>query len=55
MKSPYAAFALMVFVLYGLANWYGWGFSPGQRGLVPPDVRQSPGGYRSYGFWRGGK
>ncbi len=55
MRRLYAVFALSIVVLYGLAAWRGWGLTPARRGLVPADVRQAPGGYRSYSFWRGGK
>jgi len=55
MKRLYVVFALGLIVLYGLVAWRGWGFSSPKRGFVPADVRQSPGGYRAYSFWRGGK
>jgi hypothetical protein len=55
MKKAYAVFALVMLTLYGAAAWRGWGLSAARRGVVPADVRQSPGGYRSYSFWRGGK
>ena len=48
-----------VLLLYVTAAWAGWelGLSPRQQ--LPPDVRNSPGGYRSFHFWhsgyRGGK
>jgi hypothetical protein len=55
MKRQYSVFGLSILVLYMLSSWWGWGFAVGQRGFVPAGVRQSPGGYRSYSFWRGGK
>ena len=38
----------------GAIELRGWGLSPGERVHVPPSVRQSPGGYRSYHFWHSG-
>ena len=54
MKA-YTAYALLVLGLYGWASWRGWEIGSAKRGLIPASVRQSPGGYRSYGYWRGGK
>ena len=51
----YLAWVLVVVAFCG----YAWerGFSPGsgKRGMIPQNVRQAPGGYRSYTFWQGGK
>jgi hypothetical protein len=55
MRRLYSAFGIAILVLYGLASWWGWGLAAGARGHVPLNVRQSPGGYRSYSYWRGGK
>ena len=55
MKKASSVFGIAILVLYGMASWWGWGFASGKRGFVPQSVRQSPGGYRSYSFWRGGK
>jgi hypothetical protein len=48
-----------VLLLYGVAAWSGWELSTSQRQVLPADVRNSPGGYRSFHFWhsgyRGGK
>ena len=55
MRKAYAVFSLLMVTLFGMAEWRGWGLSAVRRGVVPADVRQSPGGYRSYSFWRGGK
>lgn len=51
----YGVFALMVLGLYGVAASRGWEMGGAKRGLIPASVRQAPGGYRSYGYWRGGK
>jgi hypothetical protein len=57
MRRLYPIYALAWLVLYTAATWAGW--SPGAtrsgRTVVPPSVRQAPGGYRNYGYWRGGK
>jgi hypothetical protein len=46
-------------MLYATAAWAGWELSLAPRQQLPPDVRNSPGGYRSFHFWhsgyRGGK
>jgi hypothetical protein len=55
MSRAYAAYALAILGLYGLASWNGWEIGSPRRGLIPASVRQSPGGYRSYTYWRGGK
>lgn len=55
MSKAYAVYALTVLGLYGLATWRGWEPSSPRRGVIPASVRQSPGGYRSYNYWRGGK
>jgi hypothetical protein len=56
MRRAYAAYALAILGFYGFAAWRGWDLgSSGRRGLIPASVRQSPGGYRSYNYWRGGK
>ncbi len=55
MKRAFLAYGLTVVSLYAGLAWAGWEpFSP-RRGVIPAGVRQAPGGYRSYGFWRGGK
>ena len=55
MIRAYTVFAMMVLGLYGFASWRGWEIGSSKRGFIPASVRQSPGGYRSYVFWRGGK
>jgi hypothetical protein len=55
MIRAYTFFAMTVLGLYGLASWRGWEIGSSRRGFVPASVRQQPGGYRSYAFWRGGK
>ena len=50
----YGLFCAAILFLQLLIELRGWGFSPGERVHVPPSVRQSPGGYRSYHFWHRG-
>jgi len=40
-------------VLWFAASNLGWGAS-GTSYQLPPSVRQSPGGYRSFAFWHAG-
>jgi hypothetical protein len=55
MKSLFAAYAMFVVGTYALSTWRGWEMGSAKRGFIPQSVRQQPGGYRSWGFWRGGK
>jgi hypothetical protein len=55
MRSGYALFALGLLGLYGASTLRGWDFGASKRGIIPASVRQSPGGYRSFTYWRGGK
>jgi len=55
MSRLFAAYALGVFGLWGLASWNGWELFGAHKGKIPQQVRQSAGGYRSYTYWRGGK
>jgi hypothetical protein len=55
MMRTYTAYALAVLGLWALATWKGWDLGATKRGLIPQDVRQAPGGYRSFNYWRGGK
>jgi hypothetical protein len=55
MRIAYALFALGILTLYGASSLRGWELGGGRRGVIPASVRQSPGGYRSFTYWRGGK
>jgi len=55
MRVAYTVFAVIVLGGYTLATWKGWDLGSPGRGLVRAGVRQSPGGYRSYYYWTGGK
>ena len=55
----YLLFGGAVLALYMFVAWSGWELGSPRRQFIPADVRNSPGGYRSYHFWhsgyRGGK
>jgi hypothetical protein len=55
MKRGFTAYVLLVRALYSVASLRGWELGTPRRGFIPQSVRQSPGGYRSFNFWRGGK
>jgi len=41
-------------LLYVAASLAGWELTTSPRQQLPPDVRNSPGGYRSFHFWHSG-
>ena len=50
-------YRLWVLALVGLFAWSshsGWRLGGGARERIPPSVRSSPGGYRSFHFWHTG-
>jgi hypothetical protein len=56
------SWARPLYLLFGLLLLGGWGYlavtgtewgSPARQSL-PPDVRSSPGGYRTFHFWHDG-
>ncbi len=55
----YLLFGGAIVAAYLAAAWMGWEVGSPNRQVLPPDVRNSPGGYRSFHFWhsgyRGGK
>jgi hypothetical protein len=55
MRRIFMVWALGVVGLFGMAQAKGWEMGGEKRGLIPSNVRQAPGGYRSFAFWRGGK
>ena len=55
MNRGYTVYALVILGIYGMAGLRGWELFADKRGFIPAGVRQAPGGYRSYGYWRGGK
>jgi hypothetical protein len=55
MRRAFVAYAVLVVGLYAVASLRGWELGSPRRGVIPQSVRTSPGGYRSYNYWRGGK
>jgi hypothetical protein len=55
MKKRYALFTLLVLGGYGTAGWRGWEMFAAEKDRIPQNIRQAPGGYRSFTYWRGGK
>jgi hypothetical protein len=50
----YLAVGALLLALYGIASFTGYELGSPQRQVVPADVRNSPGGYRSFHFWHFG-
>jgi hypothetical protein len=55
MKRAFTVYAVLVLALYSVATLRGWELASPRRGFIPQSVRSSPGGYRTYNYWRGGK
>ena len=56
MKRAYQMYGAALILLYAAAAWSGWEMGAARSGQrLPASVRQAPGGYRTYGYWRGGK
>ena len=59
LSKIYLVIGAGILALYGAAAWNGWELTSPQRQVLPANVRNSPGGYRSFHFWhsgyRGGK
>ncbi|HKA22885.1 MAG TPA: hypothetical protein VKN18_31735 [Blastocatellia bacterium] len=59
LKRFYLIVGLVIMSGYGFVALTGKEFGDPERERIPADVRQSPGGYRSFHFWhsgyRGGK
>jgi len=57
-RSPWTysffALGLVISVGYAATAWADWEPGDTEREELPPDVRASPGGYRSYHFWHSG-
>ena len=43
-----------VLALYAVAGWRGWG-AQARVQKAPASIREQPGGYRAYTYWRPGK
>ena len=59
LQKIYGVIGVGILAFYAVAGFSGWELGTQARETVPADVRNSPGGYRSYHFWhsgfRGGK
>jgi RNA 3'-terminal phosphate cyclase len=55
MRRAFTVYAVLVLALYSVATMRGWELGSSRRGFIPQSVRSSPGGYRTYNYWRGGK
>ena len=54
LNRIYVGFGVLVVLLYGASILRGWEYGTAQREVLSPDVRNSPGGYRSFHFWHSG-
>jgi hypothetical protein len=59
LSKLYLVIGILIIALYGFVTLAGKEFGDPERQKMPADVRQSPGGYRSFHMWhsgyRGGK
>ena len=55
MRRAFLIYGMAVFGTWASATLSGYELFAATRGKLPPESRTSPGGYRSYGYWRGGK
>ncbi len=59
LTKLYVLLGTAILALYVAAAWSGWEIGMSRRQVLSADVRNSPGGYRSFHFWhsgyRGGK
>jgi hypothetical protein len=54
MTNFYKIIVIASLLFYGAAVRAGWDWPSAHHELIPPSVRSSPGGYRSYHFWHTG-
>ena len=54
-RRMYLGYAAALLTLYSAATVRGWELWPARHDKIPQSVRQAPGGYRSFAYWRGGK
>jgi hypothetical protein len=54
LSKLYLLLGCAALLLYSAAAWSGWEISTATRQVLPADVRNSPGGYRSFHFWHSG-
>jgi hypothetical protein len=59
LSKIYLVIGVLIIALYGIVALTGREFGDPERQKMPADVRQSPGGYRTFHMWhsgyRGGK
>ncbi|HZS43697.1 MAG TPA: hypothetical protein VFC63_01230 [Blastocatellia bacterium] len=53
-RKFYLIFGTGVILFYSVAAFRGWEIGTPKREVLSPDVRRSPGGYRSFHFWHSG-
>lgn len=54
-RRLYMGWAAALLTLFSVASVRGWDLWPARKHKIPENVRQAPGGYRSFAYWRGGK
>ena len=54
LSKLYLLLGCAALMLYGAAAWNGWELTTATRQVLPADVRNSPGGYRTFHFWHSG-
>ena len=54
LNRLYSIFGGGMLVAYLAASLSGWQIDNPKQQVLPPSVRSSPGGYRSYHFWHTG-
>ena len=54
LNKLYLVAGIAMIAFYGVTTFCGWEFGGATPQVVPSDVRQSPGGYRSFHFWHSG-
>ena len=54
LRNFYLAIGMAILTLYGVVAFTGWELGTPAREMIPGDVRNSPGGYRSFHFWHAG-
>ena len=54
LSKIYLVLGVGALLLYIVASMAGWEMTLSPRQQLPADVRNSPGGYRSFHFWHSG-
>ena len=53
-RKLYVVFGALAIAGYAAVAFTGYEIGNADREFIPADVRQSPGGYRSFHFWHSG-